>query len=102
MWNGCPPSSNFSVELCRFIPSFAAHSAVALVAAPHQMRSRKPSGMRLEAQQARRVGEHRPRVGLGEPFAFQHVEENFRVAAGHVGVGLPFRRARSRNSASRR
>ena len=43
MWKGSPVSSNFSVELCRFMPSFAAHSAVALVAAPHQMRSRRPS-----------------------------------------------------------
>ena len=34
---------DFRVELCRFMPSLAAHSAVALVAAPHQIRSRRPS-----------------------------------------------------------
>ena len=43
MWKGSPVSSNFSVELCRFIPRSAAQTAVASVAAPHQMRSRSPS-----------------------------------------------------------
>ena len=42
-WNGLPLSSAFSVELCRFMPSVAAHSAVAFEPAPHQMRSRRPS-----------------------------------------------------------
>jgi hypothetical protein len=37
------PSSNFSVELCRFIPSFAAHSAVALVAALGDERAKATS-----------------------------------------------------------
>ena len=37
-----PVSSNFSVELCRFMP-FAAQTAVASEPAPHQMRSRRPS-----------------------------------------------------------
>src|SRR4030095_15715982 len=42
-WKGLPLSSNFSVELCRFIPFSAAHTAVAFEAAPHQIRSRNPS-----------------------------------------------------------
>ena len=41
-WNGLPLSSTLSVELMRFIPSFAAHSPVALDADPHQIRSRSP------------------------------------------------------------
>ena len=70
----------------------AAHSAVALEPAPHQMRSRRPSAIRLEPQQARRVRKHRPRIGLGEALAAQHVEKHFGVAPRHVGVGLAFRR----------
>ena len=70
------------------MPSFAAHSAVALVAAPHQIRSRKPSRMRLEAQQAGRVGKHRPRVGLGKTLAAQHLEQHLGVLPRHVGVAL--------------
>ncbi|HEU5205259.1 MAG TPA: LLM class flavin-dependent oxidoreductase, partial [Candidatus Limnocylindrales bacterium] len=42
----------------------------------------------LDAQQPRRIGEHRPRVGLGKALALQHLEEDFGVGAGHVGVGL--------------
>src|ERR1700722_9759440 len=42
-WSGLPVSSNLSVEDCRFIPSLAAQAAVALEAAPHQIRSGKPS-----------------------------------------------------------
>ena len=44
--------------------------------------------MRLGAEQAGRVREHRRRVGLGEPGARQRLEEDLRVLAGHVGVGL--------------
>ena len=43
MWNGSPVSSNLRVEDWRFIPSWAAQTAVALEAAPHQIRSRSPS-----------------------------------------------------------
>jgi hypothetical protein len=43
MWSGSPVSSNLRVEVCRFIPSFAAHAAVALEADPHQIRSRNPA-----------------------------------------------------------
>ena len=42
-WKASPVSSFFSVELCRFIPSFAAQIAVAFEPAPHQIRSRRPS-----------------------------------------------------------
>ena len=44
--------------------------------------------MGLEAEQARRIGEHRARIGLGEPLAAQQVEEDFGMAARHVGIGL--------------
>jgi len=37
---------------------------------PHQMRSRRPARIRLEAQQPRRFGKHRPRVGLAKPSPF--------------------------------
>src|SRR6202041_2923402 len=43
MWSGSPVSSNLRVDDCRFIPSFAAHAAVALEADPHQFRSRNPA-----------------------------------------------------------
>ena len=41
-WNGTPVSSVSSVELIRFMPCSAVHSAVARVPAPHQIRSRSP------------------------------------------------------------
>ena len=44
--------------------------------------------VRLEAQQARRVREHGPRVRLGEALAAQDIKEDLRVTPGHVGVGL--------------
>ena len=44
--------------------------------------------VRLEAQQAGRVGEHRPRVRLGEALALEQLEEDLGVPARHVGVGL--------------
>ena len=44
--------------------------------------------MRLGAEQAGRVREHRGRVRLGEPDAGQGLEEDLGVLAGHVGVGL--------------
>ena len=52
-WNGTPVSSVSSVELIRFMPCSAVHSAVARVPAPHQIRSRRPGRVRLDAQQAR-------------------------------------------------
>ena len=41
--SGSPVSSSLSVELWRFMPSFAAHLDVALELEPHQIRSRNPS-----------------------------------------------------------
>ena len=48
--------------------------------------------IRLEPQQAGRVREHRPRVGLGEALAAQHFEKDLGVAPRHVGVGHAIRR----------
>ena len=39
-------------------------------------------------EQARRIGEHRPRVRLREPFPFEYVEERLRMTASHVRVAL--------------
>ena len=44
--------------------------------------------MRLQPQQAGRIGEHRARVGLGEALALQRVQEDLGVGPRHVGVGL--------------
>ena len=41
-WNGTPVSSVSSVELIRFMPCSAVHTAVAREPAPHQIRSRSP------------------------------------------------------------
>ncbi len=46
----------------------------------------------LEAQQARRVGEHRARVRLGESLAAQELEQDLGVAPAHIGVALALRR----------
>ena len=51
------------------MPSFAAQTAVASEPAPHQIFRAGPARMGLEAQQARRIGEHRPRIRLGETLA---------------------------------
>src|SRR4029453_491676 len=47
--------------------------------------------VRLEAQQARRVREHRARVGLSEALADQHFEEDLGVTPRHISVGHAFR-----------
>ena len=44
--------------------------------------------MRLDPEQAGRVGEHRPRVRPGEAFAVQQRQEGLRVPPPHVGLGL--------------
>jgi hypothetical protein len=44
--------------------------------------------MRLDAQQAGRVREHRAGSGLGEALAAQHLEQHLGVPAGQVGVRL--------------
>src|SRR5215210_2958710 len=45
---------------------------------------------RLQAQQAGWVREHRPRIRLSKPLTFQELEEDLRVAARHVRIGLTF------------
>src|SRR3954468_18557828 len=47
--------------------------------------------IRLEAQQAGRVGKHGSRIWLGKAFTAQQIEEDFRMASAHVGVALAFR-----------
>src|SRR5262249_20335531 len=42
--------------------------------------------VRLDAQETRRIREHRPRARLREALAAQHLEENLGVAPRHVGV----------------
>ena len=49
--------------------------------------------MRLEAQQPRRIGKHRLRIGLGKTFAAQQVQKHLRVAPAHVGIALAVGRA---------
>jgi hypothetical protein len=44
--------------------------------------------MRLDAQAAGWIGEHRVRTGLGEAFSTQHVEKYLRVAPSHIGAGF--------------
>jgi hypothetical protein len=70
------------------MPFSAAQTAVALNPAPHQTRSRKPCACGSTRNKTGRVRRHRSRIGLGEPFAAQHVEKDFGAAARHVGVGL--------------
>ena len=87
-----PLSSILSVEDCRFMPSFAAHSAGGVGAGAPPDALAQALRIRLEAQQARRVRKHRRRVGLGEALAEQHLEEDLGVAPRHVGVGHALRR----------
>jgi len=47
----------------------------------------------LDAQEALRIREHRPRVGLGKAVATQQVEEYLRMAPAHVGVTFAVSRA---------
>ena len=70
------------------MPSLAAHSAVALVAAPHQMRSRKPSEWGSRRRRPGGFGNIGRGLGCGEALAAQQIEEHLGVAPGHVGVGL--------------
>ncbi len=70
----------------RFIACSAAHSAVFRVPAPHQNPLAQALGVRLDPEQPRRVGKHRPGVRLGEPLAVEDLEKEPRVLASHVGV----------------
>ena len=71
------------------MPSLAAHCRRGIGAGAPPDALAQAFGMRLEAQQAGRVGKHRLRIGLGEALAAQQFEEDLRVAPAHVGVGLP-------------
>src|SRR5690606_27948019 len=44
--------------------------------------------MRLDAEQSRRIGKHGAWIGLGEPRALEHVQEDAGVPPRHVGVAL--------------
>ncbi|WP_432644211.1 hypothetical protein [Limimaricola cinnabarinus] len=57
---------------------------------PHQIRSRKPLGVWLEAQQARRVREHRLGVGLSEALTAQHIEKDLGMVPSEIDVGAAF------------
>ncbi len=84
------------------MPSLAAHSAVALVAAPHQMRSRRPSENGSSRSSPGGLANIGRGFGLREALATQHFEEHLGVPPRHVGVGHARRPARNRNSESRR
>ena len=74
------------------MPSLAAHSAVALVPAPHQMRSRRPSECGSRRSRPGGFGNIGRGLGCGEALAAQHIEKDLGVAPRHVGVGLALRR----------
>src|SRR5258708_40056074 len=78
-WKASPVSSFLSVELCRFIPSFAAQIAVAFEPAPHQIRLRRPSEWGFQAQQPGRIWKHGSWLRLGETLTTQKVEEDLPV-----------------------
>ena len=48
--------------------------------------------VRLDAQQARWVWKHRPRAGLREALAAQHLEQHLGVAPAHIGIVHAFGR----------
>ena len=87
-WSGSPLSSNLSVELCRFMPSFAAQTAVAFDAAPHQIRSRRPAECGSRRSRPGGLGNIGRGFGCGEALALEDLEEDLGVPARHVGVGL--------------
>src|SRR3984885_14271335 len=67
-WSGSPVSSNLRVEVCRFIPSFAAHTAVALEADPHQIRSRNLSEYGSRRRSPGGLGNIGRGLGRAKPF----------------------------------
>ena len=91
-WKGSPPSSVFSVELIRFMPSCAAHTAVLLELAPHQMRSRRPAECGSSRSSPGGFGNIGRGLGWANPFAAQHVQQHLGMPARHVGVGFAFNR----------
>src|ERR1019366_3372907 len=48
----------------------------------------QPRGVRFRTQQSRRVWKHRPRTGLREALAAQHVEKDLCMASTHIGIAL--------------
>ena len=74
------------------MPILAAHSAVALEPAPHQMRSRRPSEYGSSRSRPGGFGNIGCGLGSRKTLAAQHLEKNLGVAPGHVGVGLAFGR----------
>ena len=70
------------------MPCCAVQTAVAVEAAPHQIRSRRPGEYGSRRSRPGGFGKHRPRVRLGEALALQELEEDLGVAARHVGIGL--------------
>ena len=74
------------------MPSLAAHCAVALVPAPHQMRSRRPSECGSRRSRPGGFGNIGRGFGLAKPLPTQHLEEDLGVAPRHVGVGHALRR----------
>ena len=73
------------------MPSFAAHSAVALVAEPHQMRSRSPS--EYGSTRSSPAGWETSAGDLArEAFAVQHLEECFGLPPRHGGIVRPLGR----------
>src|SRR5580700_8809141 len=91
MWSGSPLSSNLRVEVCRFIPSFAAHAAVAFEADPHQIRSRNPS----EYGSRRRSPGGLGNIGRGFGRAKQ-LKKLLGVPPAHRGIVLAFLRAEAK------
>src|SRR6202035_5682486 len=87
-WKASPVSSFLSVELCRFIPSFAAQIAVAFEPAPHQIRSRRPSEGGSRRSNPGGFGNIGRGLGGGEALTAQQVEEDLRVTPPYVGVAL--------------
>ena len=70
------------------MPSFAAQTAVASVAAPHQMRSRRPSECGSRRRRPGGFGNIGRGFGSAKPSPSRSSRKTLGVAAGHVGVGL--------------
>ena len=87
-WNGTPASSVSSVDDIRFMPCCAVHSAVAREPAPHQMRSRRPGECGSGRSRPGGFGNIGDGLGSANPAPARTCEEDVRVLAGHVGVGL--------------
>ena len=82
-WKGTPVSSVSRVELIRFMPCSAVHSAVAREPAPHQMRSRRPGECGSMPSRPGGLGNIGRGFGSAKPSPLEHVEEACGVLAGH-------------------